>query len=150
MTDTADAWLLDLADGRRVALGVAELEHLVAEPPPTFRIPGTRAPCTEVFLWQGRPVPLADLAAASPQENQTGLAAVVAFDGGPEAETGYGAIKISAVPRRCTVRQDEAVGPELVPADVRHFSHSAFRDTQGIVPILDLQALFLRPPPCPS
>ena len=136
----AAAWVLSLTDGQRVAIGEAELVHLLGEAPHEFQVPLVEGPCASLVLWEGRPTPVADLVGS---RQGRGMVAVVAYDAGGEAA--HGAIRIAAVPARREVDDGQAASAEEVPAPLRPHVHAAFRDAEGVVPILDLHALFGAP-----
>ena len=141
MSGPAEAWLLQLAGRGYVALGTAELVHLLSEVPPLFSIPLARGPCRDLLLWEDRPVPLADLCALPPENARDGLVAIVAYDAQDSGIPSYGALRVTSVPRKCTVAGAEAVGPEEVAPALRRCAHAAFRHGTTAVPVLDLHAL---------
>ena len=56
-----NAWVLDLGLGYKVALGVREILHLI-DAPTTFDVPCTPPYCSKVVSWQGRMLPVMELA----------------------------------------------------------------------------------------
>ncbi len=140
---SAAAWVLSLDDGQRVAVGEAELVHLLGDAPREFPVPLLDGPGASLVLWEGRPTPVADLTGAA----RGGLIAVVAYDAGGSQEAAHGAIRVASVPARREVEDAQAAGADEVPPRLRPHVHAAFRDAEGVVPILDLQALFGPPAP---
>ena len=139
---SSEAWLLDLGDDNRAAVGPAELVHVLVETPRLFPVPGAVAPCRELFLWEGEAVPLANLADAG----EARLIAIVAYGDDPSSPARHGAVRVTSVPRRCAVSDDDARPREAIPARLQGLAHAAFGDEHGVVPVLDLHALFDRLP----
>jgi hypothetical protein len=139
------AWLLDVGGGQRVALGAAEVVHLLSELPQRFPVPRAPARCRDVFLWEDRPVPLANLSGTPPPSSVSGLVAVVAFDSGRPGSASYGGLQIATVPRRCRVGDEDAATLDAVAPALQVIAHAAFRQDGAVVPVLDLPALFLQP-----
>lgn len=143
------AWLLRFEGGHRAALGPLEVVHVLTGDTPRFAVPGTPATSRQVVLWQDRPLPVMDLSAWVDGHASTGapVVGVVAYAGPTGVE--HGALLLDGLPRQVQVDDGQALAPEDLPSRWAAIAHSAYRDAEGPVPVLDLARLFSRvwPPP---
>lgn len=141
-----NAWILDVGLAHKLALGGRELLHLV-DVPATYAVPYTPDYCCQVIVWQGRLLPLMDLACrlgAAPQPAR--FAAVVGYQEGRGEAASFGAISLLAPPRQIAVSDDQACSlPEaLQPASA--LMVSCFEHEGSAVPVLNMARLFSTPP----
>jgi len=145
MTQAA-AWILTLGDVR-AAVGVREQVHLMLEPE-AAEVAATPAHCRHVIFWNGRCVPVMDLArwlaplALSANVDRHRHLGIYAFqpEGSPEVD--FGALWLARPPHR--VQVDDAAAGSL-PANSARWpavAHGCFKDAGGAVPILDLAKIF--------
>ena len=139
---SASAWVLPLHDGSRVAVGESELVHLLDAEPALFPIPFGERPIADLLLWEGNPTPVADLVRDRGAQTRGRLIAIVAFDPSGAGAAEHGAIRITAAPRRTQVEDVDAAPAAEVPEGLVRYAHAAFRDGAGVVPVLDLHAVF--------
>jgi len=140
---TAIAWILQLDSARRVAVGERTLLHLVHEPV-LWEVPLTPAHCRHVVLWQGKLLPVVDLAAwfgVPLPSNALRFVGIIGFQAPAFQGTQLGGLLMTAPPQRVTVDDAQA---RPIPEDGHWepLALSCFSDQDGAVPILHLPRLF--------
>jgi chemotaxis signal transduction protein len=98
----------------------------------------------QVLLWGNRPLPVVDLAAwvRGRPARGGGVVGVVAY--AAEGSVAHGALLLDAIPRQVRVDDDQALAPSELPTRWAALCHSAYRDDDGPVPVLDLARIFTR------
>ncbi len=143
-----NAWLLDFGSGCRAAVGTRVLVHLIDDPK-TFGVPCTPAYCHSVTFWEGKCLPVMDLAlrlGLAPQQ-ETGLLAVACYRDPADDSTHFGALRLATPPVPIVVNDAGACPLPEQPAGWRELAISCF-DLQAIpVPILHLGRVFAEPMP---
>jgi len=156
---SAKGWLLHLRGQVHVAVGSRELIYVLPEEPEIHAVPLAPAPTPGVIVWENRLVPVIDVglllrgADEAADDLTTALVAmryivaIVAFTGEGAADTGVelGALILRKVPEQVDVSDYQA---RELPRDLAAhgelftscFEHPEF----GLVPVLDLMALFSR------
>lgn len=142
------AWKLDLGAGLSAAVGEREMIHLLSDPPALFEIPRSPSYCRNVFVWQGRILPLMDipLRLLGYRTIGQGLMAVVAFQKYPNSKIRYGSLLLNSPPQRIRVDDRQACDLPESPTGWRDLAIACFEQAQlGPVPILDLPSVFSLP-----
>lgn len=140
----ATAWIVDLADGLRAAVGERDMIHLV-EQPLCESIPYTPAHCCCVLLWEGEILPIMDLTlwlTGQSVEPTCRSIGIVAWQTQPEAAPQYGALLFSGLPRKVQVSDEQRCDLPLQPSGWKTVAISCFRHHGQPVPILDLPLIF--------
>jgi len=137
-----NAWILDLGIDCKAAVGSRELLHLMAVPT-TFSVPCTPAYCHRVVHWQGRLLPVMDIASRLGRtELQAGFIAVVGYQQKRGEYPQFGALQLASPPLQASVGDEQACD---LPVNTQGWSKLAIAcfDYQGeAVPVLDLNRLF--------
>jgi len=136
------AWLLEAASGGMVAIGEREMVH-VLDDYRSWPVPLAPRGCDRLLLWQGRVLPVMNLAARLGREaGQGGARAGVVAWSGADGAIAFGALVLHSLPIAEELGEPRAATIEDVPAQWRAYSHSAFFRQDEVVPVLDLAALF--------
>lgn len=150
------AWLLPLPGGWHVAVGEAELTHILPDPPRLFPVPGAPQHCRLALLWEAEPLPLMELhrrlggrtvdTGGDEAGDGPGVVAVVAFREHDRAPVSHGALRLAGIPVRAAVTDADAcpVPPGLL-ADGTLTASCFEHPAHGPVPVLDLEAVFRGP-----
>lgn len=142
---TSSAWLLTLGASYQAAVGLRDMVHIIAEPK-TFAIPKTPFYCHQTVLWQENIVPLVDLEGwlkGKPTENAKKYVAIVAFL--TQDEINYGALSLSAPPKRIQVEDSQSCPLLETPILWKRISNACFNREGIATPILDLVTVFKKP-----
>lgn len=139
------AWVLNLGQGLRVAVGEFDMIHLV--PSPELQpVPMSPPYCREVILWEDAVIPVMDLAAflqRRESSSDTAVVGIVEVQAPQEAQAPlYGGLRLEDPPIRATVNDGQACGLPDSPSGWDEIAISCFEDERGAVPILSLQRLF--------
>ena len=146
--DDSHAWMVGFRGDHRAAVGELELVHVLPDAPPLFPIMKAPSHCREVFLWEGRVLPLFDLSIwlgepASPGDDDH--VGVFRYRPAPGAPLGYGAMLIEGAPRQVLVNDSQACAlPEEAQA-LRPLVDACFDYGGRAVPVLNLARLFDTP-----
>ena len=137
-----NAWVLELGNNIKAAVGGRELLHLI-DVPTTFKVAYAPQYCNQVVSWQGRLLPVMDIASrlgSAGQEAQ--FIAVVGYQHSKGETPQFGAIALSSTPKQLAVSDEQAcVLPENFET-VAEIAISCF-DYHGVaVPVLNLNRLF--------
>lgn len=143
---TANAWLLDLGDAMRVAIGMRELVQII-EAPNTFSVPLAPASCSKVMFWQKRMLPVLDLSirlnqGANKRASKGSLFAIVAYQDKESSDAKLGAICLTAPPVRIAVDDAQACVLEQEMACWRELANASFSREGAVIPVLHLSRLF--------
>lgn len=139
----ANAWLLDIGEGKRVAIGPRELVQII-DGKDSFDVPLTPPHVREVIFWQDRVVPVMQLPVRLGRKPCDGniLALVAYYDGDARKTAMLGAIHLAAPPVRVYVDDQQAVSLEDEDPVWRDLAISCFEQQGQAVPVLHLGRLF--------
>ncbi len=146
LLEQPNAWLLDFGRSIRAAVGVRILLQII-DRPTLHDVPRTPPYCRSVLSWQGRLLPVMDLAArlgSSPQAPQ--YLVVVGYQDSPDEPTRFGALLVSAPPAAIAVGDAQACALPEQPADWGKFACSCFEHEGAAIPVLHLGRIFSSPP----
>lgn len=140
-----NAWILDFGRERRAAVGARELLHLI-DVPVSFDVPCTPSYCQRVLFWQGKLLPLMDVAARLEGGGQdASFVAVVGYQQQRGEYPQFGALQLVAPPLKVAVSDEQACP---LPDEAKAWEGLAIScfDYQGIaIPVLNLNRLFAAP-----
>ncbi len=140
----ATAWIIDLGNGLRAALGYSELEHLV-QSPTFYEMPLTPSYCRHLMLWEGDMVPVLDLASwltGGAVVQRGSFAALIGYEEQPGDAPQRGALVTTAFPKRVGVYDNQACDLPPEPCGWSHVACSCFCHENQPIPVLDLPFLF--------
>jgi chemotaxis signal transduction protein len=146
-----NAWLLDLGQGIRAAVGARVLVHII-DAPALHPVPCAPPHCHSVVSWEGRLLPVLDMAARLGGAAQTPrLLAVAAYQDEPEAPVRFGALVLGALPVAMEVGDVQPCPLPEQPAGWDRFACSCFEREGAAVPVLHLGRIFAQmdEAPCP-
>jgi hypothetical protein len=137
-----NAWLLDFGQGLRAAVGTRVLVHLI-DNPAVFTLPYTPSYCRQVVFWQGRLLPVMDMAARLGAASQRlRLLAVACYQDQAGKAPRFGALQLSAAPTPIAVTDHAGCPLPEQPTAWNRLALSCF-DYRGVpVPILHLGRIF--------
>jgi chemotaxis signal transduction protein len=141
-----NAWLLDFGQSVRAAVGVRILLQII-DRPNVHDVPCTPGYCHSVLSWQGRLLPVMDMAArlgGVPQAPQ--YLVVVGYQDSPDEPTRFGALLVSAPPAAIVVGDTQSCALPEQPADWGKFACSCFEHEGAAIPVLHLGRIFSSPP----
>lgn len=146
------AWLLNLGHGLHAAIGHLHLVHLLPEAV-CESIPHSPPYCHQVTVWQGRLLPVMDLAlrirkdTALPREpGGSSLLGVIAFQSGPGQVPNFGTLTLASPAQRIMINNGQAADLPGEWLPWRHLCLSCFDHPQhGAIPILNIPAIFSAP-----
>ena len=139
---TSSAWLLSLGSSYQAAVGLRDMIHLTVAAE-TFAIPQAPFYCYQAILWQGNIVPLIDLEGwlkGAATNDDTKYVAIVAYQ--VEDKIEYGALSLSAPPKRIQVEDSQSCSLPDDPVLWRKISSACFKAQDAAIPILDLVTIF--------
>lgn len=138
----ATAWLLDVGDGKRVAIGQRELIQII-DAPDSFEVPLAPSHMREVIFWQERVVPVMQLPLRLGGQACTGnILALVAYHDQLSNSAGLGAIHLSAPPVRVLVDDSQASDLEDEHPAWQEMAISCFDQQGSRIPVLHLSRIF--------
>lgn len=141
-----NAWLLDFGQTLRAAVGMRALLQIV-DNPRLHPVPCTRAHCNSVYAWQGRLLPVVDMAVLLGNDPQAPrLLAVAAYQEHPGEPPKFGALLLSAPPVAVVVENDQACSLPEHPEAWGRFSLSCFGHQGEAIPVLHIGRIFARQP----
>lgn len=145
----AKAWLLDFGEGLLAAVGELEITHMLTDVPELFEIPLCPAYCKKVLVWQGKILPLMDIASRILDysiDTSRHLVAIAAFQEYSGADVQHGALLLHAPPERISVDDSQACDLSNIQSSCRQFVLACFEHVNfGPVPVLDLYQVFSSP-----
>lgn len=137
-----NAWVLDFGQGYRAAVGTRELFHLI-DIPVFFIVPCTPAYCHRVLFWQGKLLPLMNMASRmGAAEQEAPYIAVVGYQQQRGAPPQFAALQMVSPPSQISVNDEQACE---IPDELKGWHNLAIScfDLQGdAVPILNLNQIF--------
>lgn len=139
---STNAWLLEMGLSYKLSVGRRELLHLI-DVPITFEVPYTPAYCHRVVSWQGRLLPVMDMAAwlGEPVQNSQFIA-VVGYQKMRGDSPQFGAISLTSPPRQVSVDDTQACDLPGRYAGLSELAISCFDHMGEAVPVLNLNRLF--------
>lgn len=150
---THSAWLLSLANGRKVAVGKFELKHVETLKNPIF-IPSAPAYCNLAIEWQSTFLPLIDIEAyvscakeglkPSGRPDSVLYIAIIIFRDVPGQQVNYGGVIITDTPRLVSVSQEQSRFLNILDKPWKPIAHGVFESDGSHIPILNLAAMFGR------
>jgi len=143
---SSNAWLLECGDALTVAVGDHEIVECV-QPERYYSIPGTPDYCSSVLSWQGKLVPVMDMAAAIHEQRglpqDTSFVCLLSYQRAPKQPLEYLALRISKTPQKIQVDDEQVC--ELPEGDafdlLKSVAFCSFSHQQLPVPILDIVRL---------
>jgi chemotaxis signal transduction protein len=155
MSLESNGWLLKLRGQLRAAVGLRELVHVLPYSPRLYTVPQTPPHARHVILWEGKILPVVDLAAyleagvedglgtATSRLSLDHLVGIVAYQSAPGTEVSLAGMLLGKVPERIRVTDDQECALPESPARWQQVAISCFEHPDhGAVPILDLPRLF--------
>lgn len=145
------AWLLQFDSQHRAAVGQRELLHL-NQTASRYPVPLAPAFCREVIYWQGRPIPLLDIAILLGNDETTATKekyiGIVGYQTKQGEAPQLGAIWLAKPPSLVIVNDDQAcslsnAGMEWSALATACFNHEDDTNEFVPVPILDLMRIFV-------
>lgn len=137
--------MLDFGKGYRAAVGMRELIHLI-DVPSSFVVPCTPAYCHSVLFWQGKLLPLMDVACRLGGAVQDApYVAVVGYQQKRGEYPQFGAIQMASPPTQVAVSDEQAC---KLPDEIQGWDKlaiSCFEYNGTAVPVLNLTRLFSAP-----
>ena len=140
-----NAWLLDFGQSVRAAVGTRVMLQIINDPKP-HPVPCAPSYCRSVVSWQGRLLPVMDMAArlgGAPQVPR--LLAVAAYQTQSGAPTQYGALLLDALPVAIAVGDAQSCSLPEQPVGWEKYSLSCFDHNGVAIPVLHLAKIFARP-----
>ncbi len=139
-----NAWLLDFGQGMRAAVGTRVLVHII-DNPQVHRVPCTPPHCHGVVAWQGKLLPVLDMAARLGAAVQMPrLLAVAAYQDRPEEPARFGALLLAALPVAIAAGDAQSCALPEQPAEWGRYACSCFEHQEEAVPVLHLGRIFSR------
>jgi len=141
-----NAWILDLGSNYRAAVGGRELLHLV-DVPAIFSVPCTPLYCRSALFWQGKLLPVMDIAARlSGTAHDAQFIAVVGYQQRRGEYPQFGAVQLLSPPLQVAVSDEQACDLPQTAQGWDELAISCFGYLGAAVPVLDLNRLFNTPP----
>jgi chemotaxis signal transduction protein len=124
----------------RAAVGTRVLLQIL-DAPSLYEVPCTPDYCHSVLSWQGRLLPVMDMAARLGEAPQAGrLVAVAGYQDGPNGAVHFGALLLAAPPQAIAVGDAQSCAlPESFPSQ---YAISCFDHEGEAIPILHLARIF--------
>jgi chemotaxis signal transduction protein len=137
-----NAWLLDFGKGFRAAVGTRVLLQIIHDPT-RYPVPHTPRHCNSVISWQGRLLPVIDMASCLGVKPETStLMGIVGYKVKHGQQMHLGAIQLSSVPNAIVVRDDQSCSlPEPQPG-WDNLAIGCFAHQGEAVPILHMERIF--------
>ena len=108
---TSKAWLLECGNSLTIAAGDHEMAEFVQKQE-YFRVPGAPEYCSSVVVWQGKIVPVMDLAAlfnpAVGGDPEHSMLCVMKYQSEPSSALQQLAIRVTEAPRKIIVDDEHA------------------------------------------
>ncbi len=140
-----NAWLLDFGQSLRAAVGARVLLQIL-DKPKLHEVPCTPPYCRSVLAWQGRLLPVMDMAARLTGKAQKPQYLVVAgYQENPDDPVRFGALLLSAAPLVIAVADAQACPLPEQPAGWSQFACSCFEHQGAAIPVLHPGLIFSRP-----
>lgn len=140
------AWILDVGQSIRIAIGDLEMVHL-EEQPKLHAIPKTPDYCQHVFIWQGNVIPVIDLAIGMKGQDslsEMSYIAVIRYLSATTGELMQAALLLTKMPVKIKIDDKFACSLPKKFHDLKILAISCFKLEGESIPILDLAAIFSR------
>ena len=143
--EDCNAWMVPLRGEHRAAVGELELVHVLPDAPELFTVLKAPAHCRQVFLWEGRVLPVFDLSrwlGEEPDGGESAHLAVFRYRREAGGALRYGSLVIQGAPRQVLVNDSQAC---KLPADTpawREVANACFDYGGRPVPVLNLPRIF--------
>jgi chemotaxis signal transduction protein len=138
----ANAWLLDFGQSFCAAVGTRVLLQ-ITDNPRLHPVPCTPQHCNTVFSWQGRLLPVVDMASILGAEPQAPhLLAIAGYREQPGEPTRFGALLLAAPPVAIAVGDDQSCMLPEQAEDWGKFAFSCCEQQDKAIPILHLARVF--------
>lgn len=139
---SVNAWVLDLGMGYKAAVGGRELLHLI-DIQESFAVPCTPSYCRRVLFWQGKLLPLMDVAGRlNGATREMPFVAVVGYQHKRGEYPQFGALQLASPPQQIEVSDAHACN---LPDETQGWSElaiSCFEHQGRAMPVLNLNRLF--------
>ena len=139
-----NAWLLECSDSLTVAVGDHEIVECV-QPERAYAVPTTPGYCHHVIPWQGRLVPVLDMAEAfqAGTRHESRYVCLLSYQEAPLQPLRYIGVPVSRTPRKIEVSDEQVceASEEAVPALLQAISLCCFTHDELPVPIVDIARL---------
>ena len=151
--NTAPAWLLRVSETLTVAIGEFELVHTLTDKPPLFNIPKTPPYCSQVILWEDKPIAVMDLEQRFLTADLTynraerlGALSIIAYQSLSTGDIDYGALWLDAPPKRELISDEQQCALPQTLSAWRPYALSCFQTNAApAVPVICLERLFANP-----
>lgn len=141
-----NAWMLDFGDALRAAVGARVLVQII-DRPRLHPVPCTPSHCHSIYAWQGRLMPVVDVAVLLGREPQAPrLLAIAAYQEHAGDAVKFGALLLSAPPAAVIVGNEQACSLPEYPDTWEKFSLSCFGHQGEAIPVLHLGRIFASQP----
>jgi chemotaxis signal transduction protein len=137
-----NAWILDIGEHLKAAVGGRELLHLIDQPK-TLSVPCTPSYCKRVIAWQGRLLAVMDMTARlTGKEQQAKFVAVVAYQFQKGDYPEFGALLLLSPPVKVTVSDEDVCHLPENNSNWKAVAISCFTHEGEAIPVLDLRKIF--------
>lgn len=138
------AWLLTHHQQTVTAVGKREMIHLLPSPP-LFKVPDAPFYCQNVLTWEGKIIPVLDLAAWLYKKTITRekyYVAIVAYQSFENQDIEYGGLLLTESPDHTEVDDKQACELPESPENWQKVAISCFSDKEQVIPVLDIPVIF--------
>ena len=137
-----NAWLLDFGQGFHAAVGTRVLLQLIDQPC-LHQVPCTPPHCQNVLRWQGKLLPVMDMAALlGGAPLSVNLLAVAAYQDKPADSTRFVAFRLASPPAAIIVGDEQSCALPVHPSVWAKFAISCFGHRGEAIPIPNLERIF--------
>lgn len=146
--DDSNAWMVAFRGDHRAAVGELELMHVLPDAPALHPVIKAPRHCRQVFLWQGRVLPVFDLSlwlGEDPDGAENAHLGVFRYRPAPGASLHYGSLIIEGAPRQVLVNDAQACDLPDAVESWRQVASACFDYAGRPVPVLNLARIFGTP-----
>ena len=137
-----NAWLLDFGQGFRAAVGTRVLLQIIHDPK-LYQVPHTPRHCRSVLSWQGRLLPVMDMATCLGVKPETStLVGIVGYKVKHGQLMNLGAIQLSSVPNAIVARDDQSCSLPETQTGWGSLAIACFAHQGEAVPIMHIERIF--------